>query len=273
MGKLDTPLSVEALLQGQDFRLPAVDRAMNLFELLARSQNGMTLSELSRKLNMPKSSAHYLIYTLVSRGYVQRGGDGRHYMLGLRLADVVSASPAELHLRTLAMPCLRQLGARIKLTATVTVLHGAEAVIIAKVDSFQDAGGGAWIGRHIDLHCTAQGKALISGMSESELDKLFAGRELARFTPRTISSLRTLKAHLAQVRTIGYATNDEEQVAGVRAVAAPIIDPAGTVIAAVSVRGSTQQLSVAAFPQMGRDMIAASHEISQQLSCGYFPCA
>jgi DNA-binding IclR family transcriptional regulator len=94
MGKLDTPLSVEALLQGQDFRLPAVDRAMNLFELLARSQNGMTLSELSRKLNMPKSSAHYLIYTLVSRGYVQRGGDGRHYMLGLRLADVVSASPA-----------------------------------------------------------------------------------------------------------------------------------------------------------------------------------
>jgi len=105
------------------------------------------------------------------------------------------------------------------------------------------------------------------------LDKLFTGRELARFTPRTISSLRGLKAHLAQVRTIGYAANDEEQVAGVRAVAAPIVDPAGTVIAAVSVRGSTQQLSVACFPQMGRDMIAASHEISQQLSCGYYPCA
>src|SRR3954454_11456215 len=83
-----------------EFRLPAVDRAMSLFELLANSQQGLTLSELSRKLSIPKSTTHYLIHTLVTRGYVQRGTDGRHYLLGLRLADVASASPAELNLRT-----------------------------------------------------------------------------------------------------------------------------------------------------------------------------
>jgi DNA-binding IclR family transcriptional regulator len=261
-------LTAEKFVEGQDFRLPAVDRAISLFELLARSQNGLTLSELSRKLDIPKSTMHYLIYTLASRGYVQRGRDGRHYLLGLRMADVASASPAELYIRTLATPCLRQIGARTNLTATVTVLRGAEAVIIAKVDSFQDAGGGTWIGRHFDLHCTAQGKALISSMSEPELDRLFGGRELARFTPRTISSLQTLKSHLMRVRASGFAANDEEQVAGVRAVAAPIVDLAGAVIAAVSVRGSTQQIPVARFPQIGREMIMASRQISQQLWCG-----
>jgi DNA-binding IclR family transcriptional regulator len=268
MGKQDAEaLTSGEFLESQDFRLPAVDRAMSLFELLARSQNGMTLSELSRKLNIPKSTTHYLIYTLVSRGYVQRGRDGRHFLLGLRLADVASASPAELHLRTLAMPYLRQVGTRVNLTATVTVLRGAEAVIIAKVDSFHDVGGGAWIGRHIDLHCTAQGKALISAMTEAELDKLFGGRELARFTAKTISSLSALKSHLCQVRENGFASNDEEQVAGVRAVAAPVVDADGAVVAAVSVRGSTQQIPVARFPQLGREMIAVSKEISLQL-CG-----
>src|SRR4051794_32671035 len=158
---LRTP-TVEALLENQDFRLPAVDRAMSLFELLANSQQGLTLSDLSRKLKIPKSTTHYLIHTLVTRGYVQRGVDDRHYLLGLRFADVASASPAELHLRNASMPYLRQISARFNLTATATVQRGAEAVIIAKYESFHDSGGGVWVGRHIDLHCTAQGKALIS---------------------------------------------------------------------------------------------------------------
>ena len=259
-------LTVAASVDDQDFRLPAVDRAMSLFELLANSQQGLTLSELSRKLNIPKSTTHYLIHTLVTRGYIQRGSDGRHYLLGLRFADVASASPAELHLKTLAMPYLRQVAARFNLTATATVQRGAEAVIIAKVDSFQDAGGGAWIGRHIDLHCTAQGKALISTLSDDNLDKLFGGRVLARFTSKTISSLTALKAHLALVRANGFAVNDEEQVAGVRAVAVPLLDPIGAVVASVSVRGSTGQIPSPRVPVLGREMIFLSREISQNLS-------
>jgi DNA-binding IclR family transcriptional regulator len=258
-------IPVPPLFRGQDFRLPAVDRAMSLFELLANSQQGLTLSELSRKLNIPKSTTHYLIHTLVTRGYVQRGTDGRHYLLGLRFADVASASPAELHLRNLAMPYLRRIALTLNLTATATVQRGAEAVIIAKVESFQDSGGGAWIGRHIDLHCTAQGKALISTLSDEKLDKLFGGRDMARFTPKTISSLTALKAHLALVRAKGFAVNDEEQVPGVRAVAVPVIDPIGSVVASVSVRGSIGQISVPRLTILGREMVLFSREMSQNL--------
>jgi DNA-binding IclR family transcriptional regulator len=260
------PLVVQTLLEGQDFRLPSVDRAMSLFELLASAQRGMTLSELSRKLSIPKSTAHYLIHTLVTRGYIQRGPDGRHYLLGLRLSDVASASSAELNLRTLATPFLRQLVSKMNLTSTATVLRGAEGVIIARIEFFQDTGGGAWIGRHVDLHCTAQGKALISTLSEEHLDRLFAGRELARYTAKTISSLSSLKAHLAQVRADGFALNDEEHVAGVRAIAVPVVDPIGAVVASISVRGLNPQIPLNRVPQIAREVTVVARQVSQRLS-------
>ncbi len=249
-----------------EFRLPAVDRAMNLFELLAQSQTGLTLSQLSRKLDIPKSTAHYLLHTLHTRGYVQRDPDGHHYSLGLRFADVARGDNAELSLRTLAVPYLRQIVARLGLTATLAVRRSAEAVLVARVESRDDAGGGAWVGRHVDLHCTAQGKALIVGLSDEELGKLFAGREFARFTTKTIGSLSALKAHLIEVRARGYAVNDEEMVAGVRAVAAPVVDSLGTVIASVTVRGTTRLIPTHLMAQLGREMILVSREMAQCMS-------
>jgi DNA-binding IclR family transcriptional regulator len=262
------PLVVETMMEGQEFRLPSVDRAMSLFELLANAQRGMTLSELSRKLGIPKSTAHYLIHTLVTRGYIQRGTDGRHYVLGLRFSDVASASPAELNLRTIVTPFLRKLATRLNLTSTATVLRGAEGVIIARIESLHDTGGGAWIGRHVDLHCTAQGKALISTLTEEHLDRLFAGRELAQYTSKTISSLAALKSHLVQVRANGFALNDEEQVLGLRAIAVPIIDRIGAVVASVSVRGSTAQIPINRVSQIARDVVLVTRDLFEQLSGG-----
>ena len=243
-GSIPESNAVEAKAReaSQHFRVPAVDRAMNLFELLASSRSGLTLSELSRKLNMPKSATHYLIYTLATRGYLQRTSDGRH-SLGLHFADVANASRAERTLGELAMPYLRQVSARFNLTATLTVLQGAEARIISRVISAHDGAGGAWVGHHIDLHCTAQGKALIAFQSDGELRMLFGGRELAQFTPKTIVSLSALKIHLAEVRANGFSVNDEEHEQGVRAVAAPVFDHLGMVVAAVSVRGTPDQIA------------------------------
>jgi DNA-binding IclR family transcriptional regulator len=256
-------VAAERAAGAQRFRLPSVDRAMSLFELLASSRGGLTLSELSRKLNMPKSTTHYLIYTLISRGYLQRASNGRH-ALGLRFADVASASTAEINLGTLAMPYLRQIAAKLNLTAILAVLGGAEAVIIGKVTT--DAGGGAWVGHHLDLHCTAQGKALIAMLPPEDLNKLLAGRDLAQFTQKTIVSPAALKAHLAEVRANGYSVNDEEHVVGIRAVAAPVVDSLGVVIAAISVRGTTKQIPSSRLRDLGKEMIRASRAMTLQLS-------
>ena len=186
-------------------RLPAVDRALSLLELLAHSQMGLTLSEVSRRLQIPKSTAHYLIHTLETRGYVQHGCDGRLISLGLRLSDLADSSRAMNRFASVITPFLRETAQRLNLTAIGTVLMGAEAVIIGKYGCPNDPVGGAWVGRHIDLHCTAQGKALIAHLPENRLIEIFRGRELAQFTPKTISNFAALRAHLAVVREQGFA--------------------------------------------------------------------
>jgi DNA-binding IclR family transcriptional regulator len=265
-----TSVNVELVEAGapgkiQRSRQPAVDRAMDLFELLARSRTGLTLSELSRKLNLPKSTAHYLIYTLETRGYLQRTTDGRH-ALGLRFAKLAAASTAELDFCRLAKPYLKQLAARLDLTAALTALRGAEAVVIAIAAVAHVGGGGVWVGRHVDLHSTAQGKALIASMSDEELGEIFCGREFAPFTPKTILSLSALKAHLAEVRACGYSVNDEEYFQGVRAAAAPVFDPLGVVVAAVSVRGTCKQIPADRLPQLGHEMVRAARDLGTLLA-------
>lgn len=263
--EIDLSAVPQTARDNRHFRLPAVDRAMSLLELLAGSRNGLTLSELSRKLAIPKSTTHYLIYTLATRGYIQRTAYGRH-CLGLRLTGIASECTAESDLSLLATPYLRAITGRVNLTATLAVLRGAEAVIISRATSLQDTGGGAWVGRHLDLHCTAQGKALICGLSDQELAQLFARRELAQYTMKTVISLDTLKSRLAEVRTKGYAVNDEEQVHGVRAIAAPIIDPLGNIITCVSVRGSVEQIPYTRVPELGREMIRVARDIELHFS-------
>jgi DNA-binding IclR family transcriptional regulator len=257
---------VEAGVRGklQRSRQPAVDRAMDLFELLASSRSGLTLSELSRKLNLPKSTAHYLIHTLETRGYLQRSAEGRH-ALGLRFAKLAAASTAELDFCRLAKPYLRQLALRLDLTAALTALRGAEAVVIAIAPVAQVGGGGVWVGRHVDLHSTAQGKALIASMSDEELGEMFSGREFAPFTSKTIVSLSALKTHLSEVRGCGYSTNDEEYFQGVRAAAAPVFDPLGVVVAAVSVRGTCKQIPADRLPWLGQEMVRAARDLGMLL--------
>jgi len=248
-----------------NFRLPAVDRAMSLFELLASSPRGLTLSELSRKLAIPKSTTHYLVHTLVTRGYVERGAN-RQFLLGLRLAAVAEASLADFNLRSLIVPYLREITGRTNLTSTAAVLRGAEAVVIGKIRSLQDNRGGGWLGAHIDLHCTAQGKALLSTMTDEKLDKLYEGRELGRCTSNTISSLAALKAHMAQVREDGFSVNDQEHVLELRAVAVPIVNLGGGYVIAISVRGNLQDIPTSRIRQLGKELMFVAGDISQQFA-------
>lgn len=250
----------------ETIRVPAVDRALNLIELLASSQRGLTLSELSRKLHLPRSSAHYLVNTLATRGYIRRALDGNHYLLGPSICSLPTVSAAEMELRTGSQGLLVEFVQRLDLTTTIAVLRGAEAVIISRAKSGRDSGGGTWLGRHIDLHCTAQGKALIAYVGDEDLDQLLKGRELLRFTPNTIVSLPELKACLAQVRSQGYAVNDEENVMGIRAVAAPIFDKPGSVAAVVSARGLTSQIPQGwCTAKLGNELIGLARSISARI--------
>jgi DNA-binding IclR family transcriptional regulator len=244
-------------------RIPSIDRAIDLLELLATSGRVSTISHISQTLRIPKSSTHYLVHTLLSRGYLERTPDGRDYFLGSRLLRILGEGNfGRLELRSVCGPHLCTLAQKLGLTAHAAVMEENEGIIIFKADGYRKVATGYHMVRHFDLHCTALGKALIMHNSEAGIEKLFRVRGMAKHNLRTITSLATLKEDLAKVREKGYAVNDEEHTVGIRAIGAPVINSMGEIVAAISVHGPTNSLPTERVPMIGNEILRTAREIS-----------
>jgi DNA-binding IclR family transcriptional regulator len=246
-------------------RLYHVDRALDLLEILAVTNKGITLSEVSRKLGIAKSSAHSLLYTLVARAYIERSTDGHHFRLGPRAFEFANLTLEELELRKVASPHMEKLAKKLKMNALLAVRKGRQAVII---DNCGLCGllTGAWIGIHAHLHASAAGKILIAYLSDAELERLFRGHPLIKFTPNTLTSLEALKAHLADVRAQGFAVNNEEDNVGWKTVAAPIFNYVEEVFAAVCAQGATDQIHDWRISKLAEEVISTARDISRNLT-------
>lgn len=249
----------------EGIRLPAVDRALDLLELLSGSSTGIRLADASRQLGIPKSTAHYLIYTLLRRDYIRRNANGKTFILGPRVSGLANMTESERQLRVVTCEDLKELTDRLKLIALIAGLRGAQVVLIGhQVPSGKDEGG-TWPGHCNDVHCTSLGKALIAQLSDSELETLLCDRPLARFTPNTICSLDRLREHLVAVRESGYAVNNEEHISGVRGIAAPVFNHVGKVMASIGVCGSTTELPKWRIPSIGKELVSVSAALSRKL--------
>jgi DNA-binding IclR family transcriptional regulator len=252
--------------QGQDYhkKVPSVDRALDLLELLASANTGMSLAVISRRLNIPKSSAYYLVTSLARRNCVWRSPDRRVYSLGTDAPGFLKAGDAEAELKTLCAPHLEALSKSLGMPAQIGMREGGEVRIIArtpmpglKLDS--------WVGRHFDLHCTALGKALISNLADAELEKLLKIRGLAKHNQNTMCSMALLKSQLADIRRCGFATDDEEHELGVRCVASPLFNSLGGIIAAIGVFASSEQLLRSQMSEVGLKLRAVAKETCRSL--------
>jgi DNA-binding IclR family transcriptional regulator len=254
----------------RDPSIPSVDRALNLLELLASTSAGFNLSMISRKLNIPKSSAYYLVTTLAKRNLVRRSPRGRVYSLGTDALGFARMNPAELDLKIFCSPYVQSLSKKLGITAQFGIREGAEARIIDRSET-HGLRLDSWVGRHFDLHCTAIGKALISSASEAELEQLFRSRGLPKHNENTVCSLEVLKSHLLEVRRRGFATDDEEHELGVRCVASPVFNCVGGVVGAICVFSPAAHLSRAQMPNVGAEVAKAAKEISRSLNDSPLP--
>lgn len=244
--------------------VPAAQRVLMILEVLAESSSGLTLSQLVRKLGSPKSSTYRLLLTLERRGYLQRNQQTGRYMFGLKLLSLVNRALNGIELREQAAPFLKALMERTKLTVHMALLEQNEAVLIEKVEPLGLIKLGTWIGKRMPVHCTGVGKALIAYLPEAELDRLIK-QGLLRYNENTIVSARKLKEELAKVRRLGYSVDDEEETMGLRCIGAPIFDHTGKVVAALSVAGTTAQITRENLSLLAEKVKQTASAISRQL--------
>lgn len=226
-----------------DYFVPSVSRAMKILELLAQSQRGLTLSDISRRLGLPKSSTHVLIKTLENLGYLKSSKLTGRFSFGLKLVSLGKMALENLDLREQARPFLQDLMLRSGLTVHLAILEGAEAVIIEKVEAPGMLRLATWVGRRLDANSSGVGKALLAFSEEEISGYRFRGRPMARHNRNTISSPERLARELKKVRELGYAFEDEEGEIGFRCIGAPICDSSNRAIASISIAGATSQIS------------------------------
>jgi DNA-binding IclR family transcriptional regulator len=246
----------------------AVERALNILEAAANRRDGMTNSEISYKLGIPKSSASYILRTLDRRGYLRRDRETGRYRLGLKVLSLGGDARANLDLAELALPFMRVLQERIHLTIHLAVLDHGEAVYIEKVEAPGFFKVNTWVGRRMYLHSTSVGKCLLAWLPKLEVETLLREQGMKKRTPKTISSVPKLLFDLEHVREQGYAVDNEENSLGARCVGAPIFDPEGSVTAALGVSGTLTQMSADNLPKILDALMETARRISRQISRG-----
>jgi IclR family transcriptional regulator, KDG regulon repressor len=233
------------------YLVPAIERAFQVIDLLAKTESGLTISDIHRTLKLPLSSAATILYTLEALGYLEREDPSGKYSLGVRLLSLTRTVGEQLNLAARCQPILEKLVHESGLTAHLAIGRDGESMYVARV-----AGPGllqisSYVGMRWPLYASAAGKSLLAFLQDSERKRTLQNLDLVALTPHTITDVDALEAQFRSFRNVGYTWEINEGEVGIACVAAPVFGQDEDVIAAVSVAGSSQQITKANLRTLG----------------------
>ncbi len=218
-----------------------IDRLVEILDCFSPQQPDWSLTELSARLGVPKSTLHRFLLSLETHGVLRRDPLDRRWRLGYRPL-VWGRLAAHSSLCRIARPVMEKLAAETGETVLLTVYENFEVVCLEKVDSAHAVRLAMEIGTRRPPHAGASSKILMAYLPETEIEAIIA-RGLPRLCTNTITDPVELRAELAQIRVRGYAVSREETDAGAWGVATPIWGPRGEVIAALGIAGPIFRLT------------------------------
>lgn len=243
----------------------AVERALDV--LLCFSQDGpnLTLTQISERVGIHKSTVHRLLATLESRRLVQRDHLSGMYHLGSRLMEMAFLVLQSNDLTRLARPYMDGLAAEHRETVDLAVLEGADVVYLQVVESPQRVKLAAAPGQRLPAFCTATGKAFLAYLPDEQVQEILE-QGLIKYTEHTKVTQPELQQDLRLTRERGFATSEQEYEDGINAVATPILDVNGYPIAAIAVAGPSFRLSHERMLALGPALRVTAVKIAREIS-------
>jgi len=239
-----------------------VDRALRLITVLGGRGSGYTLDELSRVLDLPKSSLHRILAVFRANGYATQPEPGGRYFLGPAALEAAFRFHESMDLRMLVHQLILQIRDRFDETAHMAVMDGSDVVYLDKVEASHSVRLTSVIGGRNPAHATGVGKAMLAFTlaDEAQVRSWIAlhGPLVAR-TENTVVTVDAFAARLDTVRRRGFSLDDEESELGVRCVAVPVFFGSKVPVAAVSVTAPKDRLRIGDAETLGRslrDMVA-----------------
>lgn len=247
-----------------DLRVPprsevsAVRKALELLGCFSIDTPAMPLSQLARKLDIPKSTAHNLLRTLQSFDLVRQDPASRRYRLGPRAMELGLLFSRRTEVLAHARPVLRKLAEETRETVKLGILSSNEVLIIAAIESSHQLHTRGDIGRRWPLHSCSLGKAMLSALPNAEAEEILQAKGMPRYMDSTITTWPDMQRELNRIRNRRYALDLEENEAGVCCAAAPVVDPLRGAVAAISVSGPTVRLDKERLIEIGRRLSRAA---------------
>lgn len=248
--------------------ISSVAKALDILTLFSKAHPVLTLTEISRQLEMPKSTAHHLLTTLASYGFIEQTEEGS-YALGKSLIPLTQHVRVNVELRDRAAPLLRALADTCDESVYLTVRDGNTVLYIYAIESSQRLLARTAVGDRAPLYCTSVGKAVLAFLPPSEVEQLYGAEALPAYTRFTLTDLPALQTDLEATRQRGYSLDNQEHELNTFCVGAPIFEASGRVIGACSVSGIDPQIVGARLPVLAEQVVGTAQEISRRM--GYVP--
>ena len=248
----------------------SLGKALKLFKLFTVKKSEWSVKEMALALKYHPSSIQRVVTTLETEGFLERLIATRSvFRLGPQMLQLANVAVYKSDVREAARPALTRLVERAQETAHLCVVDRSQCYYIDKAECSRSVRIVTYVGQRLPLHSTGVGKALMSGMSVEEVDKVIAERGLPAFTKNTITDRNCLLDELAKVRREGIAYDFEESEIGLICVAAPIFSWGGKVVAGISVSAPKNRVTKGIVSLLRRHVRAAAMEVSSKL--GYVP--
>jgi IclR family pca regulon transcriptional regulator len=221
----------------------SLERGLKVIQVFGRDRPMMNLTEVAKATGMTRASARRFLLTLERLGHV--GSDGKMFWLRARVLDLGFSYLSSMPWWHVAQPFMEEVSRETGESCSASVLEGAEVVYVARIAASRILTTNLTIGTRFPAFPSAMGRVLLAELPEDELQSLLAKAKLKKLTRYTITDPKALKKILQDVRRQGYCVNDQELEIGLRAIAVPIRDRTGKVLAAVNVSGHAGQRKVA----------------------------
>jgi DNA-binding IclR family transcriptional regulator len=245
-------------------RLSSVANSLRLIKAFSEDEYEIGISDLAKRLGLAKSTVHRLASTLLEQGMLEQNPADGKYHLGLALFELGTMVRRKMDFTVEARPFLRTLMEKTGETVHLAILDHDSILYVITHESKQALRMGSKVGTRAPVHSTAVGKVLLASQPEEEIERIVA-RGLPQSTPGTIVEAKALRRELALVKAQGHAVDDEESEIGLRAIAAPIRNYSGDVVAAISIAGPVHRMTKKALLSWLRELVEAAEAVSQRL--------
>jgi DNA-binding IclR family transcriptional regulator len=260
----DIGIAGDRVKPSRDSTVQSIVRAMQIMDTL-RDCRELSVTELSRRMGLHKSTTHRLLATLERGGYVRQDKSTERYSLGMKVLGLAGSLLNQLDIRTHALPVMRQLMQETHETIHLGVIVDGQVMCVESVVSPRPNAIASMAGKFTHAHVSSMGKVILANSPQSEVDAFIRQRGLPRLTKHTIVTPAAFMEELDSVRNRDYALNNEEEEIGIRCMAAVIRDHTNAPVAAISIAAPVPRLEGSVLDKLAAQLCSRALSVSRWL--------